>query len=121
MQKIFDTLGHTLNLEEKFLHAVTGISGSGPAYCYMFLEAMANAGVKNGLSFADSLHLAAQTMIGSAQMVLQLGQHPASLKDSVCSPSGTTIDAVASLEHSGFRSSIIEAVDICVEKSKNLA
>lgn len=121
VQKIFDTLGHTLNLEEKFLHAVTGISGSGPAYCYMFLEAMANAGVKNGLSFADSLHLAAQTMIGSAQMVLQLGQHPASLKDSVCSPSGTTIDAVASLEHSGFRSSIIEAVDICVEKSKNLA
>lgn len=121
VQKIFETLGNTLQLEEKFLHAVTGISGSGPAYCYLFLEAMANAGVKNGLSFADSLQLAAQTMIGSAQMVQQLGQHPAALKDNVCSPAGTTIDAVASLEQSGFRSSIIQAVDICVEKSKRLS
>ena len=117
---IFQGLGLVLEQPEKLMDAVTSISGGGPAYVFMFIEALADAGVLNGISIDNAILLAAQTVLGSAQAVLDTGIHPAKLKDAVCSPGGTTIEAVKVLEEKGFRSSIIEAVDACAEKSKKL-
>jgi len=119
-ETLFSSLGDVVKLPEPLFAAVTGISGSGPAYVYMFIEALADAGVKHGLSRTVALELAANTVAGGAEMVIRTGSHPAVLKDAVCSPGGTTIEAVASFEETGFRSSVIKAVDACVEKAKQL-
>ena len=120
IKRIFGALGRVVEVDEHYLSAVTGVSGSGPAYAYMFIEALADAGVKHGLTRADAKLLAAQTVYGAAKMVLETGKHPAQLKDDVCSPGGTTIDAVAVLEEMGLRAAVIDAVDACVDKAERI-
>ena len=118
--KIFDAVGKTQVMTENMINAVTGISGSGPAYVFMFIEAMADAAVLEGIPRDKAYELSAQTVLGSAKMVLETGKHPGELKDMVCSPKGTTIEAVAELEKRGFKSAVIEAVKKCVDKANNI-
>lgn len=117
---LFASMGRVLTMEEKYMHAVTAVSGSGPAYVFMFIEALADGGVRAGLPRDTAYLLASQTVLGSARMLLETKQHPGALKDNVCSPGGTTIDAVAVLEEKGLRSAVIDAVTACAEKSKRL-
>ena len=118
--KIFESFGQAEILPEKLQDVVVGVSGSSPAYVYMMIEAMADAAVADGMPRAQAYKFAAQAVLGSAKMVLETGQHPGALKDAVCSPGGTTIEAVALLEQLGFRSAVIEAQRACVAKSKEL-
>lgn len=119
--KIFDSIGKSKILNEKMIDAVTAISGSSPAYVFMMIEAMADAGVLLGLSRENSYMFASQAILGSAKMYLETKTHPAILKDMVCSPSGTTIDAVRVLEQKGFRSALIEAMIACEQKAKDMS
>lgn len=118
---IFDAVGRTVVLPERLFDGVIAISGSSPAYVFMMIEAMADAGVKEGLPRSCAYEMAAQAVLGSALMVLQSGTHPASLKDAVCSPGGTTIDAVEELERKGFRAAIMDAMNACAEKSRQMS
>lgn len=118
---IFDSVGRTVVLPERLFDGVIAISGSSPAYVYMMIEAMADAGVKEGLPRSVAYEMAAQTLLGSALMVLQTGMHPGALKDAVCSPAGTTIDAVAELERKGFRGAIMDAMHVCADKSRTMS
>lgn len=117
---IFRAVGQVVRLSEDKLDAVTGLSGSGPAYVYMFIEALADGGVRMGLPRSTAVLLAAQTVMGSAKMVLDTGGHTGELKDRVTTPAGTTIAGIASLEASGFRSAAIEAVTKAAERSAEL-
>lgn len=118
---VFDAVGRTLVLPERLFDGVIAISGSSPAYVFMMIEAMADAGVREGIPRASAYEMAAQTLLGSALMVLQTGTHPAALKDAVCSPAGTTIEAVEELERKGFRASIMDAMKVCAEKSRQMS
>jgi pyrroline-5-carboxylate reductase len=118
--KIFESFGECVQLEEKDFHAFTALCGSSPAYVFIFIEAMADAAVKLGIHRSKAYKMAAQSVLGSSKMVLETGKHPGELKDMVCSPAGTTIDAVVELEKLGFRNSVIQAIDKCAEKSKNM-
>jgi pyrroline-5-carboxylate reductase len=118
--EIFASFGRGEVVSENLMDAVTAVSGSSPAYVFMLIEAMADAAVIGGMPREKAYTFAAQAVLGSAKMVLETGKHPAELKDMVCSPAGTTIDAVAVLEKTSFRSSVIEAMKSCMEKSKNL-
>ena len=118
--KIFESFGEYVSLEEKDFAGFVALCGSSPAYVFMFLEAMADGAVKLGIPRVKAYKMAAQSVLGSAKMVLETGKHPGELKDMVCSPAGTTIDAVAELEKLGFRSSVIEAMIKCAEKSKSM-
>lgn len=120
VKKIFDAVGKTEIMAESMLNVVTGVSGSSPAYVFMLIEAMADAGVSGGIPREIAYKLAAQSVLGSAKMVLETDKHPAELKDMVCSPKGTTIEAVAELEKRGFRSAIIEAIKKCIDKANNI-
>jgi pyrroline-5-carboxylate reductase len=120
VEKIFKALGETAEVKEDEMDAVTGLSGSGPAFVYVFIEALADAGVLKGLDRKTALKLAAQTVKGGAEMVLNSGTHPAVLKDMVCSPAGTTIAGVAELENNAFRSALIKAVQKSAERSEEL-
>ena len=117
---LFNTIGKTIVIDEKHADAVTAVSGSGPAYIFMVIEAMADGGVLCGLPRDVSYSLAAQTVLGSAEMVIRSGEHPGVLKDRVCSPGGTTIEAVYSLEKSDLRGAFIKAIKKCAEKSKSM-
>ena len=105
---------------EKLMDTVTAVSGSSPAYVFMFIEAMADAAVLDGMPRAQAYKFAAQAVLGSAKMVLDTGKHPGELKDMVCSPAGTTIKAVRVLEKEGLRSAVIEAMDACVDAAKGM-
>lgn len=118
--RIFGSVGKTWVLEERYLDAVTGLSGSGPAFVFMVIEAMADGGVKSGLSREMALSLAAQTVLGAAQMALQTGEHPARLKDFVASPGGTTISGLHKLEEAGIRAAFISAVEAATRRSEAL-
>lgn len=120
IENIFASCGEIEIIEEKFMDAVVPISGSSPAYVYMMIESLADGGVLLGLPRKLSYKLASQAVLGSAKMVLETGIHPGELKDAVCSPGGTTIAALKSLEKTGFRSSIIEAMDKAYEKTQEL-
>lgn len=120
-EQIFGAFGRYEWVSEGLIDAVTAVSGSGPAYVFMVIEAMADGGVREGLSRELALKLAAQTVLGAAKMVLDSGKHPAVLRDMVCSPGGTTIDAVYALEDGGLRASLIKAVEVCAEKSRKLS
>ena len=102
------------------MDAVVGVSGSSPAYVFIFIEAMADAAVAAGMPRKLAYEFAAQAVMGSAKLVLETGMHPAELKDMVCSPGGTTIDAVKVLEEKGFRAAVMDAMEACIEKSKKL-
>jgi pyrroline-5-carboxylate reductase len=119
-KNFFDAVGVSMEVQEKMLDAVTGLSGSGPAYVYIMIEALSDAGVRVGLTRDVALRLAAQTVMGSALMVIQSGEHPGALKDKVTSPGGTTIAGIDALEKSGFRSALIEAVKAATKRSEEL-
>ncbi|MBQ8159613.1 MAG: pyrroline-5-carboxylate reductase [Clostridia bacterium] len=118
---IFESLGRTVTLPERMFDGVTAISGSSPAYVYTLIEAMADAGVREGIPRQTAIEMAAQSVLGAALMVLSSGDHPAVLRDAVCSPGGTTIEAVAAMEESGFRHAVIRAMEACANKSREMA
>lgn len=120
VEALFSAISRVVYVEERLMAPATGINGSGPAYVYIFIEALADAGVKHGLPRETAQLLAAQTVLGAAKMVLETGKHPGRLKDEVCSPGGTTIEAVAKLEEYGLRNAVIKAVDACVDKANKL-
>ncbi len=115
--QIFESFGEAEYISEKLMDAVIGVSGSSPAYIYMLIEAMADGAVLSGMPRSQAYKFAAQSVLGSAKMVLETGIHPGELKDAVCSPGGTTIEGVATLEQLGFRDAIIAAEKACVDKS----
>lgn len=117
---IFKSFGKVEIIDESLMDGFTAICGSSPAYIFILIEAMADAGVREGIARGKAYKMAAQAVLGSAKMVLETGEHPGQLKDNVCSPGGTTIEAVVSLEASGFRSSIMEAIKVCSQKSKSM-
>ncbi|GLB30542.1 pyrroline-5-carboxylate reductase [Lacrimispora amygdalina] len=117
---IFSSLGKMRIVEERLMNAVVCVSGSSPAYVYMFIEALADSAVKYGLPRDAAYEMAAQAVAGSARMVLETGEHPGALKDKVCSPGGTTIAAVSALEEYGFRNAVIKASDACFKKCEKI-
>jgi len=120
-ERLFATVGRTVLVDEKHMDAVTGLSGSGPAYLYIIIEALAEAGVKVGLPRDIATQLAAQTAYGAAKMVLETGYHPALLKDAVTTPAGCTIDGILELEEGGLRVTLIKAVMRATERARQLA
>ena len=118
--ELFNSFGKAEVVPEKLMDTVTAVSGSSPAYVFMFIEAMADAAVMGGMPRQQAYTFAAQSVLGSAKMVLETGKHPGELKDMVCSPAGTTIEAVAVLEDMGLRAAVIEAMRACMEKSQSM-
>jgi pyrroline-5-carboxylate reductase len=119
-KRIFDAVGVTVVLDESLLDAVTGLSGSGPAYVFLILEALSDAGVKVGLSRRTAQLLAAQTLLGSAKLLLETNEHPGRLKDMVTSPGGTAITGLHTLEHGGVRTTLMNAVEAATRRSREL-
>jgi len=117
---IFDSVGKSIFIEEYLLDAVTGLSGSGPAYIFLIIDALADAGVKVGLSRDDALIMASQTVLGAAKMLIETGEHPGKLKDMVTSPGGTAIAGLHTLEQGGLRTTLINAVEVATGRSKAL-
>jgi pyrroline-5-carboxylate reductase len=115
---LFETVGRVEVIDENLIDEVTALTSSSPAYVFMMIEAMANAAVLRGIPAKTAYRLAAQAVSGSAQMVLATGKHPAELKDEICTPAGTTIEAVKALEKNNFRHAIIEAMEECTKKAK---
>lgn len=116
INEFFNSFGRVVKVNESLMSAVVCASGSSPAYVYMFIEALADGVVQYGIPRSQAYELVAQTVLGSAKMVLETGEHPGMLKDKVCSPGGTTIRAVAALEANGFRNALIKASDECYKK-----
>ena len=116
VKNLLSAAGKVEIVEEKLMDAVTAISGSGPAYCFLFIEALADAAVLHGLPRELSYALASQMIVGTGKMQRESGAHPGAMKDAVCSPGGTTIVGVASLERNGFRSAVIDAIDAVMKK-----
>lgn len=121
VENILKSVGETVRLEEKYMNAAIALHSSSPAYIFMLIDAMADAGVKYGLTKAQALKLAAKAVEGSAKMTLESAEHPMKLKDNVCSPGGTTIAAVCELERNGFRADIQSAIDACVDKAESMS
>ncbi len=119
-KRIFDSVGITVILEESQLDAVTGLSGSGPAYLFLILEALSDAGVKVGLSRRTAQLLAAQTVLGSAKLLIETNEHPGRLKDMVTSPGGTAITGLHTLENGGLRTTLMNAVEAATRRSREL-
>jgi pyrroline-5-carboxylate reductase len=119
-KSLLGAVGIAIEVPERLMDAVTGLSGSGPAYIYLVIEALADGGVRAGIPRVDALRLAAQTVLGAASMVVETGDHPAVLKDMVTSPGGTTIAGLAVLERHGVRSALIEAVSAATQRATEL-
>lgn len=119
-KRIFDAIGTTVILDESLMDAVTGLSGSGPAYVFLILEALSDAGVKVGLSRRTAQLLAAQTVLGSAKLLIETNEHPGRLKDMVTSPGGTAITGLHTLEHGGVRTTLMNAVEAATRRSREL-
>jgi pyrroline-5-carboxylate reductase len=119
--EIFDSIGKSVFIQENYLmDAITGLSGSGPAYIFLIVEAMADAGVKVGLSRQEALFLSAQTVLGAAKMLIETQEHPGQLRDRVTSPGGTAIAGLATLEEGGLRTTLIHAVEVATNRSREL-
>lgn len=117
---LLNAFGKASIVPERLMDVVVGVSGSSPAYVFMFIEAMADGAVAAGMPRKQAYEFAAQAVLGSAKMVLETGMHPGELKDMVCSPGGTTIQAVKVLEEEGMRAAVLKAMEACIEKAKNL-
>ena len=117
---VFDSVGKTVTIEEGLMDAITGLSGSGPAYLFLIIDALADAGVKVGLSRHNALTLSAQTVLGAAKLLIQTGEHPGRLKDLVTSPGGTAIAGLHTLEEGGLRTTLINAVEVATRRSGEL-
>ena len=117
---ITNSFGHTEVVPERLMDAVGAVGGCSPAYVFMFIEAMADGAVAQGMPRKQAYQFAAQSVLGSAKMVLETGKHPGELKDMVCSPAGTTIEGVRTLEKYGFRSAVFEALQACADKGKKM-
>ena len=117
---VFDSVGKSIIIEEEFMDAITGLSGNGPAYIFLIVDALADAGVKMGLAREDALLLAAQSVLGAAKLLLETGEHPGRLKDRVTSPGGTAIAALHTIEEGGLRTTLINAVEVGTNRSKEL-
>ena len=120
VQRLLETVGTAVEVSESLLDAVTGLSGSGPAYGYQMIEALSDGGVRMGLPRPIATQLAAQTLLGAARMVLETGEHPGALKDAVTSPGGTTIAGLHALERGGVRASLMNAVEAATKRSREL-
>jgi pyrroline-5-carboxylate reductase len=120
VRKILGGFGISEVIGENLMDAVVSVSGSSPAYVFMFIEAMADAAVADGMPRAQAYRFAAQAVMGSAKMMLETGKHPAELKDMVCSPAGTTIEAVRVLEEKGLRGTVMDAMKACTDRSRSL-
>lgn len=120
INKIFSSVGRVKKVDEKLINSVVCASGSSPAYVFMFIEALADSVVSCGMTRNDAYEFVAQTVFGSAKLMLETGKHPGELKDMVCSPGGTTIAGVAELEKNGFRESIFKATEACFNKCNNI-
>ncbi|WP_047982351.1 pyrroline-5-carboxylate reductase [Ornithinibacillus contaminans] len=118
IKRLFESFGKAEIIDESLMDTASAVGGSSPAFVYMYMEALADAAVLNGMPRSQAYKVAAQAVLGAAKMVLETGIHPGILKDEVCSPGGTTIQSVASLEDSGFRSSVIKAVQVNLDKLK---
>ena len=118
--ELLGSLGRTYIIREGLIDAFSAIAGSSPAYVFMFLEAMADAGVAAGMPRGQAIEVAAQAVLGSAKLLLETGKHPGELKDMVCSPGGTTIQGVRTLEEQGMRGAVIDALLACVERAGKL-
>ncbi len=118
---ILKSLGEVVVVEEQLIDVITGLSGSGPAYVFTFIDALAQGGVKGGLSYNDALKLAVQTVLGAAKLLKETGEHPSVLRDKVTSPAGTTIYGLHALEKNGFRNAVISAVEEATKRSKELS
>jgi pyrroline-5-carboxylate reductase len=118
---LFKSFGKTEVIDEKLMDAIPAVSGSSPAYVFMFIEALADGAVRDGIPRAKAYKMAAQAVLGAAKMVLETGIHPGTLKDNVCSPGGTTIEAVYALERNNFRGTVIDAMKACTEKTKEMS
>jgi len=118
--RLMEAFGKADMVPERLMDAVVGVSGSSPAYVFLFIEAMADAAVAAGMPRRQAYEFAAQSVMGSAKMVLETRRHPGELKDMVCSPGGTTIEAVKVLEERGFRGVVMDAVETCIEKSRSM-
>jgi pyrroline-5-carboxylate reductase len=121
LKRLLDPLGRVVVVGEELMDAVTGVSGSGPAFVFVMIEAMADGGVAAGLPRAIAQQLAAQTVMGAAKMVLETGDHPAALKDAVASPGGTTIAGLSELEKGGFRAAVVSAVRAAARRARELS
>jgi len=119
-QALFESIGQMVRVEERWLDAVTGLSGSGPAYVYVMIEALADGGVKMGLPRETAQLLAAQTVAGAARLFLDSGEHPGALKDRVASPGGTSIAGIHQLERGGLRAALLSAVEAAAQRSCEL-
>jgi pyrroline-5-carboxylate reductase len=117
---IMNSFGKANIIPERLMDAFIGVAGSSPAYAFMFIEAMADGAVAAGMPRKQAYEFAAQSVLGSAKMVLETGMHPGELKDMVCSPGGTTIEAVKVLEEKGFRASVMDAIEACVNKCRTV-
>ena len=117
---LLKSFGRAEVVPEYLMDTVTGVSGSSPAYVFLFLEALADAAVAEGMPRKQAYEFAAQSVLGSAKMLLETGMHPGELKDMVCSPGGTTLEAVAVLERENLRSAVIDATRACIRKSKGV-
>ncbi|HKR80477.1 MAG TPA: pyrroline-5-carboxylate reductase dimerization domain-containing protein, partial [Nitrospira sp.] len=117
---LFESIGHVVRVEERWLDAVTGLSGSGPAYVYLMIEALADGGVKMGLPRETAQLLAAQTVSGAARLIIDSREHPGTLKDRVASPGGTSIAGLHELERGGLRAALISAVEAAAKRSQEL-
>ncbi|MFC7784958.1 pyrroline-5-carboxylate reductase [Rossellomorea sp. GCM10028870] len=120
VKAILDSFGKSEMVEESLMDAIPAVSGSSPAYVFMFIEALADGAVLQGVPRKQAYQLAAQAVLGAAKMVLETGTHPGELKDAVCSPGGATIEAVSALEKNNFKGAILTAMDACSRKSKSL-
>jgi pyrroline-5-carboxylate reductase len=120
VRRILECFGKSVIIPENLMDAAIAVASSSPAYVFLFIEALADGAVAAGMPRSQAYEFASQAVLGSAKMVLETGRHPGELKDMVCSPGGTTIEAVQILEKCGFRSAVMEAMKACVEKSRNL-